>query len=163
MDVNTAFLNAPIDCELYVEQPEGYEIKSKNDEKLVLRLKKSLYGLKRSGRNWNHTLHTYLIEQGYSQSHTDSCVYKKHSEGQPDDYTIVVIWVDDLLLATKHESTMTNEKDKLKQKFRMKDRGKISWFLGIEFAHEHEKITMCQARYIERLLNARLQTKVNTM
>ena len=111
MDVKTAFLNAPIDCELYVEQPEGYEIKSKNDEKLVLRLKKSLYGLKQSGRNWNHTLHTYLIEQGYSQSRTDSCVYKKHSEGQPDDYTIVVIWVDDLLLARKHESTMTNEKD----------------------------------------------------
>ena len=98
-------------------------------------------------------MHTYLIEQGYSQSRTDSCVYKKHSEGQPGDYKIVVIWVDDLLLATKHESTMTNEKDKLKQKFRMKDLGKISWFLGIEFAHEHEKITMCQSRYIERLLN----------
>ena len=35
----------------------------------------------------------------------------------------------------------------------MEDLGKISWFLGIEFAHEHEKITMCQSRYIERLLN----------
>ena len=51
MDIKTAYLNAPIDCELYMEQPEGYESKGPNGEKLVCKLRKSLYGLKQSGHN----------------------------------------------------------------------------------------------------------------
>ena len=62
MDVKTAYLNAPIDCELYVEQPEGFVTVSESGEKLVLKLKKSLYGLKQSGQNWNNMLHEYLID-----------------------------------------------------------------------------------------------------
>ena len=60
MDVKTAYLNAPIDCDIYMEQPEGFEKHGKNGEKLVCKLKKSLYGLKQSGRNWNNVLHEYL-------------------------------------------------------------------------------------------------------
>ena len=55
MDVKTAFLNAPIDCEIYVQQPKGFE----KPGGLVCRLKKSLYGLKQSGRLWNNTLHEF--------------------------------------------------------------------------------------------------------
>ena len=48
MDVKTAYLNAPIDCEIYVEQPKGFCVEGKAGEKLVYKLKKSLYGLKQS-------------------------------------------------------------------------------------------------------------------
>ena len=51
MDIKTAYLNAPIDCEIYLEQPEGFEAKTENGEQLFCRLNKSLYGLKQSGRN----------------------------------------------------------------------------------------------------------------
>ena len=40
MDVKTAYLNAPIDCELYIEQPEGFEERGENGEKLVCKLNK---------------------------------------------------------------------------------------------------------------------------
>lgn len=53
MDVKTAYLHAPIDCEVYMEQPEGFEVRSDTGEQLVCKLNKSLYGLKQSGRNWN--------------------------------------------------------------------------------------------------------------
>lgn len=53
MDVKTAYLHAPIDTKLYMEQPEGFEVKSETSERLVCRLNKSLYGLKQSGWNWN--------------------------------------------------------------------------------------------------------------
>ena len=43
MDVKTAYLNAPIDCELYVEQPEGYAVQSKSDDRLVWKLQKSVW------------------------------------------------------------------------------------------------------------------------
>lgn len=46
MDVKTAFLNAPIDCELNVEEPEGFVVKG-DGENLVLKLHKPLYGLKK--------------------------------------------------------------------------------------------------------------------
>ncbi|XP_070398325.1 uncharacterized protein [Nothobranchius furzeri] len=56
MDVKTAYLHAPIDYEIYVDQPKGYE----EGEGLVCKLKKSLYGLKDSGQNWNKILHDNL-------------------------------------------------------------------------------------------------------
>ena len=49
MDVKTAYLNAPLDCEIYIEQPEGFEVISPNDTDLVCKLSKSLYDLKQSG------------------------------------------------------------------------------------------------------------------
>ena len=75
MDVKTAYLNAPIDCELYMEQPGGYERKDPNGEKLVCKLKKSSYGLKQSGRNWNNMLHNYFTQEGFAQSLADPCAY----------------------------------------------------------------------------------------
>ena len=75
MDVKTAYLNAPIDCNIFVEQPKGYEKVGKNNEKLVCKLNKSLYGLKQSGRNWNKVLHDYLGSRGFTQSLADPCVY----------------------------------------------------------------------------------------
>ena len=61
MDVKSAYLNAKIDCELYIEQPMGFEKISKSGEKLVCKLNKSLYGLKQSGRNWNNLLNSILM------------------------------------------------------------------------------------------------------
>ena len=61
IDVRMAYLNALIDCELYIEQPEGYEQKVLNGENLVCRLKKSLYGLKQSGQNCNILFVTWLF------------------------------------------------------------------------------------------------------
>jgi ATP-binding cassette subfamily B (MDR/TAP) protein 1 len=48
LDVKTAFLHGDLEEEIYMQQPQGYEVKWK--EKLVCRLKKSLYGLKQAPR-----------------------------------------------------------------------------------------------------------------
>jgi hypothetical protein len=57
-DVSTAYLNAPIDEEIYVEPPPGFE---EPDKKIWL-LKKSLYGAKQSAKNWGEFLVTVLRE-----------------------------------------------------------------------------------------------------
>ena len=63
MDVTTAFLNGELKEEQYMKQPEGYEVKGK--ENLVCRLKKSIYGLKQSPRCWNSVLNSHLKKIGF--------------------------------------------------------------------------------------------------
>ena len=148
MDVKTAFLNAPIDCEIYVEQPRGYE----KPGGLVCRLKKSLYGLKQSGRNWNNTLHDFLIQNEFKQSSVDPCVYFR----QRDNFfqAIIVVWVDDLIIGAKNDELKNEIKDMLKSRFRMKDLGDLTYFLGIEFSRASNglSIKMSQAHYTQKLL-----------
>ena len=84
MDVKSAYLNAPIEREIYVEQPSGFEIKGDKEGKLVFKLKKSLYGLKQSGRNWNQTLNVHLDDLGLLQSLNDPCIYTKQLDHDKD-------------------------------------------------------------------------------
>ncbi len=149
MDVKTAYLNAPIDCELYVEQPEGFEVKSQNGKKLVCRLKKSLYGLKQSGRNWNGLLHSHWVKQGFTQSLVDPCVYVRHSKGV---MTLIVAWVDDIIIVSSCVATHSRVKNFWSCRFKMRDLGILSWFLGTHFTIEDNVVRMNQSRYIERLL-----------
>ena len=149
MDVKTAFLHAPIDTEIYLEQPEGFTEKSEDGDPLVYKLRKSIYGLKQSGRNWNKVLHEHLCSHGFEQNPVDHCVYKKHSK---DSAILVIIWVDDLIIATNNPTWMTDFKEKMLQRFKMKDLGRISYFLGINFVQTDGEIRMSQKKYIAKLL-----------
>ena len=146
MDVKTAYLNAPIDCELYIEQPKGYEVRGENGEKLVCKLNKSLYGLKQSGRNWNNMLDMYLKNEGFEQSQADPCVYQRSGD---DSKVVIIVWVDDIIIAASDEATLQSVKHSLSSRFKMKDLGKLSWFLGIQFVCEEGRISMNQTKYLE--------------
>ena len=152
MDVKAAYLNAPIDCDIYVEQPKGYEKVGKNGEKLVCKLNKSLYGLKQSGRNWNETIHDYLSKEGFVQSLADPCVYRKFVDDDASNCIILVIWVDDLIISASNNKLLEDVKKSLSDKFKMKDLGILHWFLGTEFVCSDGMIEMKQSRYIEKIL-----------
>ena len=96
MDVKTAHLNAPIVCELYIEQPESYGRKGPNGEKLVCRLKKFLSGLKQSGQNWNCLLRGYLTQEGFVQSQLIRVFMLKVLNFGG---VIAIVWVDDIIIA----------------------------------------------------------------
>lgn len=97
MDVKTAYLNATTDCDIYMEQPKGFEKVGKNGEQLVYKSKKSLYGLKQSGQNWNNMLHTFLCKENFSQSRPNPCVYVRNSETK--GCVILIIWVNDIIIS----------------------------------------------------------------
>ena len=80
MDVKSAYLHAPIECDVYVSHPPGYEITDKEGKTLVWNLKKSLYGLKQSGRNWHNVLHDHLEEVNFVQSNVDPYVFVKSDD-----------------------------------------------------------------------------------
>jgi len=149
MDVKTAYLNAPIDCDIFMEQAEGFEVVSDCENKLVYKLNKSLYGLKQSGRNWNGMLHSYLLENSFVQSEVDHCVYIKQLA---DKLIVILIWVDDLIIAASDDLLMCDTKNMMREKFKMKDLGKLSHFLGIDFEQGHGFVRMNQKRYLCKVL-----------
>ena len=149
LDVKTAYLNAPIDCEIYLKPPEGFGATDDENNLLVWRLNKSLYGLKQSGRNWNFVLSDFFRSLNFQQSNVDACLFMKTQESGA---VYIVIWVDDLVIAASNELDLSNIKQTLKRRFRMKDMGSLSWFLGIEFRVTEEGIHMSQSRYIKAIL-----------
>ena len=146
MDVKTAYLNANLDTEIFMEQPEGFVIGDKS--KKVLRLKKSLYGLKQSGRMWNHLLHSFLTEQGFERSKAENCVYVKCFKNTK---IIIIVWVDDLIIAGSSLKAVEVMKGILAERFKMKDFNQLSEFLGMEFVFGENEIKIHQSKYTEKI------------
>ena len=128
MDVNTTYLIALINRELSIQQPEGIDKCDKNGNELVCNMKKSLYGLTQSGRNWNNTLHTYLVSEKCFQSLADQCVYVKGTEANEE--ISLIVWVDDIVICASNSHILESVKSALSKRFKMKDLGKLSWYLG---------------------------------
>ena len=97
MDVKAAFLHGFLDEVIYMDQPEGY-VDPKHPDKVCL-LKRSLYGLKQSPKQWNNRFNEFLMSHGYNRSEYDSCVYFK--ELKNGEYIYLLLYVDDILIASK--------------------------------------------------------------
>ena len=93
MDVKTAFLNGIIQEEVYVEQPEGFDIHGR--ESHVCRLKKALYGMKQAPRAWYSRIDSYLQRMGFQKSEVDPNLYFI-MDG--DDPLMLLLYVDDLFI-----------------------------------------------------------------
>ena len=74
MDIKTAYLNAPKGEEIFVEQPEGFK---QGDGDMVCKLKRSLHGLNKSGRNWYESLSHRLEQLGFHSSQHDKFLWTK--------------------------------------------------------------------------------------
>ncbi|EGD78534.1 hypothetical protein PTSG_12851 [Salpingoeca rosetta] len=149
MDVNTAFLNAPVDHEIYVQPPAVDGIFSPNT---VLRLKRGLYGLKQSPRLWNHTLDAWMREQDFVATATDACIYRRTCKGGKVMW--VAVYVDDLLIFADSDSDMAAFKKAISKRFKMKDLGSPDICLGIKVRHDRKArtVTMSQEHYLRSVL-----------
>jgi hypothetical protein len=93
MDVKTTFLNGVIEDEVYIEQPQGFEVEDRKSH--VCRLKKALYGLKQAPRAWYGRIDNFLMILGFTKSKSDSNIYFKIMNNEP---VILLLYVDDLFL-----------------------------------------------------------------
>lgn len=116
---------------------------------MVCELERSLYGLKESGRNWNKVLRDYLTQNKFIQNQADHCVYTRETE---HDKVVMVIWVEDLIIAASDKNALKVVKDMLTPRFKMKDLGKLVHFLGIDFNQSDDCVTMSQTKYVEKIL-----------
>lgn len=141
MDVIGAFLHGDIDECVYMKVPEGLKCREGN----MLKLQKSIYGLKKSPKYWNDKLNHFFIEEGFSRSQSDMCLYTK-------DGTYILVYVDDILIFSSSETDIVDVKSKLKKEFKMKDLNEVSKFLGMEIIQKQNQIVINQSQYMENLL-----------
>jgi hypothetical protein len=78
LDVKSAFLHGVLEEEVYVKQPDGYEVKGK--EGFVLKLNKALYVLKQAPRAWNMKLDRSLKKLGFKRCLCEHSIHKRHWE-----------------------------------------------------------------------------------
>ncbi|OAE33937.1 hypothetical protein AXG93_1952s1130 [Marchantia polymorpha subsp. ruderalis] len=60
LDVKTTFLHGEMEEEIYMNEPEGFQVPGKED--YVCKLKRSLYGLKQSPRQWYKREHWQAVK-----------------------------------------------------------------------------------------------------
>lgn len=150
MDVITAFLNGDLKDEIYMEIPEG--LRTSKNSGMVCKLRKSLYGLKQSPRQWYAKIHQYLTKDlRLCCSINDPCLYvRKTSSG----ILIVCLYVDDLLIVGNSKPEIAAIKGELSKRFEMKDLGPAKVMLGIEITRDrlNRKLIITQHEYTHEIL-----------
>jgi hypothetical protein len=127
--------------------PEGLKIPGPNQNRNMfsVRLQRSLYGLKQSGRMWFNQLSNFLLQRGYINNDDCPCVFIKKSS---DGFCIISVYVDDLnIIGTTRD--IEEAMAYLKTEFEMKDLGKTKFCLGLQLEHLPEGVFVHQSTYKE--------------
>ncbi|KZV42092.1 hypothetical protein F511_11688 [Dorcoceras hygrometricum] len=149
MDVKTTFINGDIDETIYMRQPEGFV--SGDPDNIVCKFKKSIYGLKQASRQWYFKFHQVIISFGFEMNMVDDCLYHKFSGSK---HIFLVLYVDDILLASNDIELLHDTKRFLSKHFEMKDLGDASFVLGIQIHRARSRgiLGLSQKNYIEKVL-----------
>jgi hypothetical protein len=149
LDVKTAFLHGDLEEDIYMMQPEGFVAEGK--ENLVCKLHKSLYGLKQAPRQWYMKFDNFMIKGGYKRCEMDHCCYLKKFSSS---YIILLLYVDDMLIAGSDMQEINKLKKQLSQEFEMKDLGAVKQILGMSITRDRAAGTLklSQEKYIKKVL-----------
>ena len=146
MDVVTTYLYGSLNSDIYMKVPEGLDIPNKNHSRNMycVKLQKSLYGLKQSGRMWYNRLKEFLLQKGFSNNDDCPCVFIKKSLS---GFCIISVYVDDLNIIGSTRD-IDEARNHLKTEFEMKDLGKTKFCLGFQLEHLPSGILVHQSAYI---------------
>jgi hypothetical protein len=142
-----AFLNGDLNEEVYMEQPEGFELSDNPD--LVCKLKKDLYELKQAPRAWYQRLDMYLKDKGFKRGTVDNNLYIKIKD---NDLLIVLVYVDDIIFGCNKDSLVQWFSSTMESEFEMSMIGELSFFLGLQITQRSEGMFISQEKYLREML-----------
>lgn len=113
----------------------------------VLKLKKVLYGLKKAPYYWHRKFDEFMKKEEFKKSNYDNCVYYKES-------IYLLIYVDDIIITGSTDSEVVKLKQAIKREFKIKDLGKLSYYLGMSVVQDikNSVIYMNQKLYLLDIL-----------
>lgn len=149
-DITAAFVHAelPPEEQVFIHQPRGFKVHCDEGE-LVLRLKRSLYGLKQSPCHFYQYLSSNLEDLGLVKSNFDPCLFI-------GTHVIVVVYVDDCLLYAKEDKYIEDLLVKLRErKVQINREGSAEGFLGVDVSYsDTDSITLTQEGLAKRIIAA---------
>ncbi|GKB91737.1 retrovirus-related pol polyprotein from transposon TNT 1-94 [Tanacetum coccineum] len=150
LDVKTAFIHGNFEEEIYLLQPEGF--KQKGKENLVSRLNKHLYDLKKASRCWYKRFDSFIMSLEHNRLHAYPCAYFKRFGN--NDFIILLLYVDDMLVAGPNKDHINILKAQLAMKFEMKDLGLVNKILGMQIHRDRvsRKIWLSHNSYLKKIL-----------
>jgi transposase InsO family protein len=152
IDIKTAFLHGilPEEETAYMEQPRGFEEPGK--ETWVMKLMRSIYGMKQASRIWNQTFHAAVTKLGFTRLDGEHCVYRRETDS---GIIIFAVHVDDILSAASSSVENDHFKEQLKSLWDISDLGPAKYALGIAITrHRSDKtISISQSSFIDRVVD----------
>lgn len=143
LDIKYAYLNGKLEEEIYMKVPPLY----KTEEGKVVKLRRPIYGLKQSRRNWNEEINVFLTKNGYKRLRSSSCVYYK------GHWTILVIYVDDIFIFSRKKAPLHETVKLIMDRYETRDLGDITYALGVKIQKDESgDIRLSQKAYIESIL-----------
>ncbi|SGY70341.1 BQ5605_C004g03142 [Microbotryum silenes-dioicae] len=146
-DIDKAYLHGELDHDIWMTTPQGFDFPSDK----VLRLRRSIYGLKQAGRIWNRHIDASLKGLGYRATGTDHCIYSRIDDQKRPHY--IALYVDDLLIVSPALDKIERVISGLEQRYRVKQLGPAEYVLGIQIRRlDNGSIALSQERYIMDVL-----------
>ena len=133
--MKTAFLHGTLEKRIYMKQSDGF-MEMGQEEKVCL-LSKSLYGLKQSPRQWYRRFDSFVLSLGFYRCEHDYCVYIKDVD--EEDALYLLLYVDDMLIASRSMDAVKRLKRKLSSEFKMKDLDPAEKILRMEICRDRCK------------------------
>ena len=153
VDIKGAYLNGVLNDDevLYMQHPPGYKVAEAAAR--VLRLIKTLYGLKQSGRRWYQKLYSIFLSLGFKRCSVDQAVFYK-IDARKGELIITAVHVDDCTIAATSVRLIEELKAGLRQHVEVTDLGELHWMLGIEIKRDRlaRTIHLSQRAYIDAIL-----------
>jgi hypothetical protein len=137
--IHTAFLNGVLaeDESIYLEQLPGYA--TKDQKYFVLKLHKSIYGLRQGAKNWYDFLCEALADLHFKRSESDHGVFFKEEENH---LLVLAIHVDDCMILGSSLTQIQKFKVEMNAKYKLTDLGPINWLLGIKITRDYHCVPL---------------------
>ena len=150
LDVPQAFTQAALQEDVYMEMPEGFEV-----DGMVCHLKKSLYGLKQSPRNWWLLVSEFiLVHMGWKATVSDPCLF--HKTSRTGQLMLLFLFVDDMQVGfqAEDEAEWQESHALLKKRFNITDLGQSTFMLGMRITRDRRErtLTLDQELYVTKAL-----------
>jgi len=152
IDISSAFLQASLKDDVYIHIPEGFDYGEPPPHcKRILKLQKSLYGIKQAPYEWNKCLDEFLVkDSGFQACQSDRCLYLRQN-------ILLVVFVDDIVIAyhqNYHEEVQTFKKN-IQSRFPVTDLGPIHSYRGMNIERDRSNfsLSISQNGYVDDILN----------
>lgn len=131
-----------------MQQPPGFV--DPHHPNYVCHLHKAIYGLKQALRAWFHRLRSFLLSNGFTCSRADPSLFIFKRD---DSILYLLVYADDLILTGNRPDLIRSFIEKLDHEFKIKDLGRLNYFLGLEVLHTDSGLFLGQSKYAHDIVS----------